>query len=129
MEREPLPSMLPEAVWEVGPCRTHADSPRRNWRDAGGEMNIIQCEPSDLLPFVVQSRCLLIARMWSPVQPEKLRSPQAIAGSRVTERGLVCRGVGALHMFEYVRRQVFGEVAGQRHLDWERNGSLWGRLQ
>jgi len=92
-------------------------------------MNIMQCEPSDLLPFAGQSRCLLNARIWSPVQPERTRSSQAIAGSRVTERGLVCRGVGVLHMFECVRHRVTGEVPGQRHLDWMINGSLLGTLR
>ena len=92
-------------------------------------MDTLKCEHGDLLPFAGQSRCLLNARMWSPVQSEKLRSPQAIAGSRVTEWGLVCRGVGVLHMFECVRPRMSGEVPGQRHLDWERNGSLFGGLR
>ena len=92
-------------------------------------MNTPTCEHGDLLPFAAQSRCLLNARMWSPVQSERLLSPQAIAGSRVTERGLVCRGIGDLHMFECVRRQVFGKVPGQRHLNREKNGSLFGELR
>ena len=129
MEREPLPSMLPEAVWKSGPRRTHADSLISNWRDEGGEMNTMRCEQSDLLPFAAQSGCLLNAWMRSPVEPKRTRSLQPIAGSRVTERGLVCRGVGASHMFEGVRRQVFGEDPGQRHLNRGRNGSLFGGLR